>query len=62
MVEQAAAVVQLKDAAIVAGAMHAQATFLVTYDRRHLLSHADLIEQVLGVKVMTPQVILDALA
>ena len=37
--------VEPKDAPIVAAAVAAQADYLVTYDRRHLLSQADVIRQ-----------------
>lgn len=58
LVERAAALVELKDAAIVAGAMQAEAPVLASYDRRHLLSQAELIEREFGVRVMTPDAIL----
>jgi hypothetical protein len=38
LVIQVAADIALKDAPIVAGAIHAEAKFLATYDRKHLLT------------------------
>lgn len=46
--------VESKDAPIVAAAIAAQATFLLTYDRRHLLSHADTVRRTFGVEVIEP--------
>jgi len=37
-VRQVAVDIVLKDAPIVAGAVHAKAKFLATYDRKHLLA------------------------
>jgi len=37
LVLKVAKVVQVKDAPIVAGAIHARARYLASYDRRHLL-------------------------
>jgi predicted nucleic acid-binding protein len=44
LVLQVAQVVAGKDAPIVAGAISARATFLATYDRKHLLRQAALIQ------------------
>jgi predicted nucleic acid-binding protein len=58
LVRQVAADIVLKDAPIVAGAIHAEATFLATYDRRHLLAQAVLIQDRFGIKVDTQETIL----
>lgn len=55
---EAAKVVALKDAAIVAGAVHARADYLATHDQQHLLRTAQLIEEAFGVAVVTPDVVL----
>lgn len=47
-------VIELKDAAIVAGAIHATCTHLVTFDRKHLLSRKDIIRANYGITVVTP--------
>ena len=57
---RAAAVVELKDAPIVAGAVRARARYLATYDRRHLLSRRAEIEAAFGIVVATPDDILTA--
>lgn len=54
--------IELKDAAIVAGALAAHARFLATYDRHHLLNHAEEIQRLFGLLVMTPDAILVALS
>src|SRR5215216_1558538 len=51
LVRQVAADIALKDAPIVAGAMHAEANFLTTYDRKHLLAQAALIQDKFGIIV-----------
>lgn len=61
LVRQTAAHIVLKDAPIVAGAIHAQAEFLVTYDRKHLLTQAGLIQAKFGVIVTTPETVLAAM-
>ncbi len=53
-------VIDIKDAPIVAGAVRARALYLATYDRRHLLSQAQLIESIFGIVVATPDAILAA--
>ena len=58
LVRQVAADIALKDAPIVAGAVHAGATFLATYDRKHLLTQAALIQDRFGIIVGTPEVVL----
>jgi predicted nucleic acid-binding protein len=47
-------VLPTKDAPIIAGALKARARYLVTLDRRHLLSQRDLIQQHFGIMVVTP--------
>jgi predicted RNA polymerase sigma factor len=51
----------LKDAPIVAGAVHALAKFLATYDRKHLLAQAALIQDRFGIAVGTPGAVLDTI-
>jgi predicted nucleic acid-binding protein len=58
LVRQVAADIALKDAPIVAGAIHAEAKFLVTYDRKHFLTQADLIQDRFGITVGTPEAVL----
>ncbi len=50
--------VELKDAPIVAAAAFANADYLATYDRRHLLAKRAEIEQAYGMLAMTPDEIL----
>jgi predicted nucleic acid-binding protein len=61
LVEQGATVVAIKDAPIVAGAVHAGATFLATYDRKDLLSKRQEILAAFGVTVATPEEFLASL-
>lgn len=61
LVRQVAAVIALKDAPIVAGAVHATAEFLATYDRKHLLAQAALIQDRFGITVGTPEAVLVAI-
>ena len=61
LVRQVAAQIALKDAPIVAGAIHAEATFLDTYDRKHLLAQAVLIQDRFGITVETPEAVLAAI-
>ena len=58
LVREVAAIIALKDAPIVAGAMHAHAPFLVTYDRKHLLSRREDILAAFGITVATPDEVL----
>jgi predicted nucleic acid-binding protein len=51
---RAAQLVHLKDAPIVAGAAKAKADYLATHDVKHLLTHAQAIEQAYGITVLTP--------
>ncbi len=43
-----------KDAPIVAAALQAQAQYLATYDRKHLLSQKELIKSHFGITVALP--------
>ena len=61
LVWQVAAIIAPKDAAIVAGAIHAGALFLATYDRKDLLSKRQEILDAFGVTVATPEEILAGL-
>lgn len=61
LVKTVAKDVEVKDAVIVAGAIHAQATCLATYDRKHLLNHRTKINQLFGVTVARPDEIINAL-
>jgi predicted nucleic acid-binding protein len=54
MVTDVARLIEPKDAPIVAGAITAGASYLVSYDRRQLLSEAGLIRQQYGIEVATP--------
>lgn len=51
---KAAKIVIGKDAPIVAGAIAAKADFLVSYDRKHLLSYTQEIEENFKINVVTP--------
>ena len=53
--------IELKDAAIVAGAIAARAAYLVSYDRRHLLSQAEVIHRLYELAVVTPEAAIAAL-
>jgi predicted nucleic acid-binding protein len=55
---KAAQLVHLKDAPIVAAAAKAQAEYLATHDVKHLLAHAQAIEQAYGIVVLTPAEVL----
>jgi predicted nucleic acid-binding protein len=54
--------VEPKDAPIVAAVVAAQADYLVTYDRRHLLSQAEVIRRHCGIEIVEPAVMLARLA
>lgn len=60
LVLQIAEVIKPKDAPIVAGAIAAQATYLTTYDRKHLLQEKDQINRRFGLIVATPDEVLRA--
>ena len=59
-VSAAARIVAAKDAPILAGAVQARALSLATYDRRHLLDHAESISESLAIIVATPDEVLRA--
>jgi predicted nucleic acid-binding protein len=61
LVRQVAVDIALKDAPIVAGAVHAAAKFLATYDRKHLLAQAALIQDRFGITMGTPEAVLAAI-
>jgi predicted nucleic acid-binding protein len=58
---KAAQIVHLKDAPIVAAAARAKADYLATHDVKHLLTHAQVIEQAYGITVLTPAELLRTL-
>jgi predicted nucleic acid-binding protein len=58
---QAAKIVYLKDAPIVAAAARGKADYLATHDVKRLLNHAKVIEQTYGITVLTPAELLSAL-
>jgi predicted nucleic acid-binding protein len=53
-VRKAAQIVHLKDAPIVAAAAKANADYLATHDVKHLVTHAQAIDQAYGITVLTP--------
>jgi predicted RNA polymerase sigma factor len=55
---QAAVDIVLKDALIVAGAVHDLAKFLATYDREYLLAQAALIQDRFEIAVGIPEAVL----
>jgi predicted nucleic acid-binding protein len=57
LVQQVATVVEVKDAPIVAAALHAGVDCLVSYDRKHLLSQAEVIMARYGLIVTTPDAV-----
>jgi uncharacterized protein len=61
-VRKAAQIVHLKDAPIVAAAAKAKAHYLATHDVKHLIHHAQAIEKVYGIMVLTPADLLSVLA
>lgn len=58
LIHEVAMMIDPKDAPIVAAAIHGRATFLATYDRRHMLSHSDLVFGRYGVRIARPDAIL----
>ena len=62
LIDDIAKNVEPKDAPIVAAAVAAQADYLVTYDRHHLLSQAEVIRRHYGIEVVVPAVMLVRLA
>lgn len=61
LVRQVAMTIVLKDAPVVAGAIHDAVTFLATYDRKDLLSKRQEILTAFGVTIATPEEILASL-
>lgn len=57
-VVDAAAFIEAKDAPIIPAAVAAGATFLVSYDRRHLLAQAAAIRERYGIVATTPDEVL----
>ena len=58
----AAQIVHLKDAPIVAAAAKANVDYLATHDIKHLVAHAQAIERAYGIAVLTPAELLTVLA
>ncbi|MFN8526194.1 MAG: PIN domain-containing protein [Chloroflexota bacterium] len=58
LVLQVAQHIEIKDAPIVAAAIVARASHLVTFDRKHLLSHAALIKHHYHIETVIPDVVL----
>lgn len=58
LVADTARLVVAKDAPIVAAARAAEALVIATYDRKHLLAHAAVIQETFGIIVETPEAIL----
>jgi predicted nucleic acid-binding protein len=58
---QAAQIVHLKDAAIVAAAAKVKADYLATHDVKHLLTHVQAIEAAYGITVIAPAELLSVL-
>ena len=57
LTQEVSEIIDPKDAKIVAAAIHGKATFLVTYDQRHLLSEADRVFERYGVRIVRPDVV-----
>ena len=51
-------VVAVKDAPIVAAALHASCAYLATYDRKHLLQQRSTIKEHFGITVAKPNEVL----
>jgi len=62
LVQEVARHIEPKDAHVVAGAIAASASYLVSYDRRRLLGEAELIRQRYAIDVVTPNVLLARIA
>jgi predicted nucleic acid-binding protein len=62
LVMRAAEVVAAKDAPIVAAALAARASYLATWDRKHLLQQKARLQAAFGITVATPDEVLRALA
>ena len=54
LISRIAKVIEVKDAAIVAGAFFSEADYLVSYDRKHLLQLKEKIKINFQVRVVTP--------
>jgi predicted nucleic acid-binding protein len=54
LVRRVATLIEPEDAPIVAGAMKAKATYLASYDRKHLPGQRPLIQNHFQIKVATP--------
>jgi len=61
LIQEASEIIEPKDAPILAGALAAHAEYLVTHDKRHLLSQAGTIKSHFGISVTTPGDLLDLL-
>jgi hypothetical protein len=59
---KAAQIVHLKDAPIVAAAAKAKAGYLATHDVKHLLNHAQAIEEAYGITVLAPSELISILS
>jgi putative PIN family toxin of toxin-antitoxin system len=57
---EAASYTHLKDAPVVAAARKAQAEYLVTYDRKHLIDPPEVAEKS-GLTIVTPDVVVQAI-
>jgi predicted nucleic acid-binding protein len=62
LVDEVTQHIEPKDAPIVAAAIAAHSDYLVTYDRRHLLSDAALIRQLYRIETVEPAVVLSRLS
>jgi len=62
VIRKVAEIIEAKDAPIVAAAMAAQAEYLATYDRKHLLAKRAEIGEAFGITVATPDEIIAALS
>jgi predicted nucleic acid-binding protein len=60
-VRSVAEIIEAKDAPIVAAAIAANATFIATYDRKHLLTKRTEIGEGFGITVATPDEILSTI-
>ncbi len=60
-VREVARSVEPKDAPIVAAAVQAQADFLATWDRKHLLSQKEQIEAAFPITIVTPDRVLEVI-
>lgn len=58
LVLRVAEVVETKDAPIVAAAIKAEASYLASYDQKHLLRQGDTIQTKFGITVVKPEQVL----